>query len=135
MLYIPILSSKAAQLSQAIFQLSRPPSIRDSNDVSTYYCAWKQHPTRPEVCSLAVPESDTIPIHVVSDGALLNSTLADFVPTELTQAEADGLAAAVLANAGQRVNVADLIPASWQPYVMTKKQAIAAGWIQAHKQP
>ena len=77
---------------------------------------------------MVIPESETIPIHVSADGALLQSTLAAFVPTELTQAEADGLAVAIVASAGSRITVANMIPASWQPYVMSQAQAIAAGY-------
>lgn len=129
MLYIPIRSSAAANLSRAIYQLSRPPATRDPSDVSAYYCQWIQHPTRPEVALVVFPENQDIPVHVQADGALLNETLAPFIGVELTAAEAQGIVAAVHAMAGKRVDVSDLIPASWQPYVMDYATALATGWI------
>lgn len=129
MIYIPIRSDAAANLSRAIYQLTRPPAVRNPADVSCYYCEWIQHPTRAEVALVVFPESEEIPVHVQADGALLESTLAPFVGVELTQQEADAINGAVQALAGHKVDVADLIPASWQPYVMDYATALATGWI------
>lgn len=130
MLYVPIRSSAAPYLSAAIYQLTRPPHLRDPKDVSTYYCAWYLHPTRPEVATLEIPESEQIPLHTAADGDALSDLLSVFVPTgELSQAEVDALVGAVTQLAGQRVQVAALIPASWQAFVMTREEAIAGGWI------
>lgn len=129
MIYIPIRSDAAANLSMAIYQLTRPPAVRNPKNVSAYYCQWIQHPTRAEVALVVMPESEEIPIHTHADGALLEATLAPFVGKELTQEEADGLNGAVRALAGAKVDVAALIPASWAPYVMDKQTALATGWI------
>lgn len=129
MIYIPIRSDAAANLSKAIYQLTRPPATRQPGDVSCYYCEWIQHPTRQEVALVVMPESEEIPIHVQADGALLETTLAPFVGVELTQQESDGLLQAVEAMAGSKVDVANLIPASWQPYVMDYQTALDTGWI------
>lgn len=129
MIYIPIRSDKAADLSRAIYQLTRPPEVRDPKDVSCFYCAWIQHPTRPEVAVMVVPETETIPVHSVADGELLQTTLAAFVPNEITAEEANGLAAAIVANAGREIPVAAFVPPSWAPYVMDYETALADGWI------
>jgi hypothetical protein len=47
----------------------------------------------------------------------------------LTQQEATGIAAAVQANAGQKVRIADFIPPSWAGNVYTRQQMDDAGWF------
>jgi hypothetical protein len=60
----------------------------------------------------------------------LAKVLAAFVQGGgLTQAELDGIIGAVQAMAGQTVRIVDMIPASWQPYIMSKEQATAAGYF------
>jgi hypothetical protein len=135
-IYVPIRSDAAAFLSAAIYQLTRPQSVRDERDVSAYYCSWSVHPTRPEVSVLELPESEDIPVHSKADGEALRQLLGFFVPTgEITAEEVDGIADAVVTMAGQRVQVAALIPPSWQPYVMTREQAIALGWLAEPEMP
>lgn len=130
MLYVPIRSDAAPYLSAAIHQLTRPQSVRDLRDVSAYYCAWHIHPTRPEVSALEIPELEDIPIHTAADADALGEMLAAFVASgELQQAEVDGMVQAITSLAGQRIQVAALIPPSWQPFVMTREQAIATGWL------
>lgn len=130
MLYIPIKSDAAPYLSAAIYQLSRPLAIRDQADVSTYFCGWCPHPTRTDVVTLEFPESYDLPIHLQADAEALANMLQYFVATgDLLQEEVDGIAAAVVAYAGSTIDVATLIPPSWQPYVMTREQAIASGWL------
>lgn len=135
MIYIPIRIDAAAKLSQSIYQLTRPPAVRNPNDVSTYYCEWIPHLTRAEVGLIVLPENETIPVHVQADGKLLEETFAPFIGVELTKKESDDTIAAVKTLGGQRVNVATLIPASWQPYVMDKRTAIASGWLTDPEQP
>lgn len=130
MIYILIKTDAAPYLSAAIYQLSRPLAIRDQADVSTYFCGWIPHPTRTDVVSLEFPESYDLPIHLQADSEALAGMLQYFVATgDLQQAEVDGIAAAVVAYAGQTIDVAGLIPQSWLPFVMTREQAIATGWI------
>lgn len=130
MIYIPIRSDAAANLSRAIYQLSQPPAVRDPNNVSCFYCEWIQHPTRPEVALIVCPESETVPVHVQADGALLEATLAPFAGVELTQVEVDGLIAAVTAYAGSRIDVAALVQStSWGQWIMDYETALATGWI------
>ena len=129
MIYVLCATAAAPSLSAAIYQIERPPHLRDERDVSAYYCEWLVGPD-PAWCVLALPESEHIPVHVEADGALLQQMLAAFVQDQaLTQEEADGIIAAVQAAAGSTIAVAEFVPASWQPYVMTREAAIAAGYI------
>jgi hypothetical protein len=79
---------------------------------------------------LALPGEETVPIHVEADGDELAALLGVFVSDgALTKAEADGIAAAVRENAGHIVRIADFIPPSWSPYVLTHQQMEAGGWF------
>ena len=135
MIYVPIRSSQVANLSQALYQLMRPPHLRNARDVSLYYCAWYEYqgatPSQWEAFSvLELPESETVPIHLEADDQLLVDTLAVFVADgSMTQQELDGIVGAIQAYAGQQVAISGFIPPSWQPYQMTRAQAEAAGFI------
>ena len=48
---------------------------------------------------------------------------------KMTQEELDGIVTGVQQAAGHTVRIVDMIPASWQPYVMDREQAKAAGYF------
>jgi hypothetical protein len=126
--YVLTAPQHAAQLSRSIMRLLRPSHLREDN-WTDLYCEVLTHPTNGQT-ALALPDEETVPIHVQADGAELAALLAVFVADgALTQAEADGIAAAVQANAGQLVRVADFIPPSWAAYVLTHEQMDATGWF------
>ena len=130
MIYMQLDAAAAEPLSEALFQLMRPPHVRDDRDGSRYYCEVIPHPSGNGWAVLALPETEQVPIHVEADGALLQAMLAAFVAdAALTQEEADGIIAAVQAAAGSTIAVAEFVPQSWQPYVMTREQAQAAGYL------
>lgn len=123
-----VASQHAEQLSRSIMRLLRPSHLRDEN-WTDLYCPVLRHPTNGQA-ALALPDEEMVPIHVEADGAELASLLAVFVADgALSQAEANGIVAAVQANAGQRVRVVDFIPPSWAAYVLTAEQMQAAGWF------
>ena len=81
---------------------------------------------------LQLRSEDIVPISLAGNPEPLAQVLAAFVQGGgLTQAELDGIIGAVQAMAGQTVRIVDMIPASWQPYIMTKEQAQAAGYFEA----
>jgi len=128
MIYILTSLEHAEQLSRSLMRLLRPSHLR-GDDWTDLYCGVARHPTNGQA-ALELPESEQVPIHLEADGAELTALLATFVSDEaLTQAEADGIAAAVRANAGQRVRIADFIPASWSQWVLTREKMEAAGWF------
>lgn len=129
MIYVLIATKAAENLSKAIYQLMRPPHLRDNNDVSAYYCDWIVS-LDPNWSVLVLPENDIIPIHVEADGVLLNEILDVFVNDQaLTQQEANDIIQKITSSAGSSINISNLIPLSWQPYVMTYEQAKQAGYI------
>jgi hypothetical protein len=126
--YVLTAPQHAEQLSRSIMRLLRPSHLREEN-WTDLYCSVLMHPTSGQT-ALALPDEETVPIHVESDGAELAALLAVFVADgALTQPEADGIAAAVQANAGKLVRVADFIPPSWAAYVLTHEQMDAGGWF------
>lgn len=74
--------------------------------------------------------ADIVPISLAANSEPLTQVLAAFVQGNgLTQEELDGIVGAVQALAGQTVQIRDMIPQSWQPFVMTREQAQAAGYF------
>ena len=128
MIYVLASPEHAEQLSRSLMRLLRPSHLR-GDDWTDLYCGVVRHPTNGQA-ALELPESEQVPIHLEADGAELAALLAAFVADEaLTQAEADGIAAAVQAHAGQWVRIADFIPPSWSEWVLTREQMDAAGWF------
>jgi len=130
MLYVPIRSDRAADLSAGIQQLTRPPHVRKPEDGCRYWCDWIDHPSNNGWSVLIMPETAEVPVHIEADGKLLGEVLGVFLSDgRITEEEFAGLLAAVPAMAGQTVVIADLIPPSWRSQVMDRDGAIAAGFI------
>jgi len=126
--YVLTAPQHAEQLSRSIMRLLRPSHLREEN-WTDLYCEVLVHPASGQT-ALALPDQQTVPIHVEADGAELAALLAVFVADEaLTQQEADGIVAAVQAHAGQRVRVADFIPPSWAEWTLTHEQMVDGGWF------
>lgn len=134
MIFLPVATDAAPILSRLIQQLARPESV-GRDDVTIYYCGWEPHPTRTDVVCLAIPDDGDVPIYpdesdLEKSGQTLTALLDPFVQLgNLTEQEVSGLVAGLSAAQGQRVMVADLIPPSWQPYMMDRQAAISQGWI------
>ena len=129
MIYVPIHISAAEELNRQLYELTQPDSVRDPRNVSQFYCGMYQHPSI-SFAVLELPETDTIPIHLAADPSGLAAVLGPFVAQgQITQAELDAIVGAVSSLGGQRFRPADMIPPSWQQYVLTKEQAIQQGYI------
>lgn len=139
MIYLPVATDAAPILSRLIQQLARPESV-GRDDVTLFYCGWESHPTRIDVVCLAIPDDGDVPIYpdgvdLEKSGQTLTALLAPFVAMgNLTEQEVIGLVSGLSAAQGQRVKVADLIPQSWQPYMMDRETAISQGWIRDPEQ-
>lgn len=129
-IYVPVHISVAAELNRQIYELSQPDEVRDPRNVSEYYCGMYEHTSIP-FAVLELPEVDTIPIHMTASGSGLSAVLGPFVAQgQITQTELDDIVAAVQALAGQRFTPASMVPPSWEQWVLTRQQAIEAGYIQ-----
>lgn len=126
MIYIPIKSDAAEKLSRAIYQLSRPNSVRDPADVSTHYCEWIQHPTQASLALVAIPDTGDIPVHLQAKATLLTETLTAMEGKEITKEEAEAIKSEA-AKKGSRLQAVALVPASWPR--LTREQAKEQGYI------
>ena len=87
-----------------------------------------EHPTAWPILQLR--SEDIVPIDLAANPAPLVEVLTAFVQGGgLTQDELDGIVAGVQQAAGHTVRIVDMIPASWQPYVMDRESAKAAGYF------
>jgi len=129
MIFVPIHASAAESLNRELYKLTQPDGARDPANVSAFYCEAIFHPVIP-FAVLALPEEDTIPIHLAADPSGLVAVLEPFVAQgQILQEELEAIVGGVQALAGMRFKPADLIPPSWSPYILTRKQAIAEGYI------
>jgi hypothetical protein len=130
-IYVPIHVSAGPELNRQLYELTQPDAVRDPQNASQAYCRLFVHPSIP-FAVLEMPEEDTIPIHLAADPSGLVAVLEPFVAQgQITQEELDGIIGAVQMLGGQRFRPADMIPASWQQYVLTQQQAIDQGYITA----
>jgi len=127
--YVLVAPQHAEQLSRSIMRLLRPAHLRGEG-WTDLYCGVLSHPTNGQT-AIDLPDEEKVPIHAESDGAELAALMAVFVADgALSQVEADGIVSAVQANAGKLVRIADFIPPSWSPYVLTHQQMVDGGWLQ-----
>lgn len=123
--YVPCDPRLIVGLSRGLYQLI--DTTRDG-----LYAGIIWHPANAAWPLLQLRSTDIVPISLAGNPEPLAQVLAAFVQGGgLTQAELDGIIGAVHAMAGQTVRIVDMIPASWQPYIMTKEQAQAAGYFEA----
>jgi hypothetical protein len=88
------------------------------------------HPSGQAWPVLQLRGEDVVPISLQANPQPLIDVLTVFVENQgLTAEERDGIVGAVGSQAGQVVRVADMIPASWQPYIMDREQVEAAGYF------
>jgi hypothetical protein len=131
---VPIDPQLTQHFNRSIMRLLRPSHLRDESYVTDFYCGVIEHPSGdPQFWPLLdLPDTETVPVHLEADGAELAQMLDVFVANEgLTKQEAGGLKATIPLLRGQAVRIADVIPASWQPYIMTRQQAEAAGYLRS----
>lgn len=124
-IYVPVDPRLIEQLSRGLYKLIAP-------DRDGLYAGVIWHPDNAGWPILQLRSVDVIPVSLAADTQPLIDVLAAFVAGGgITQQELDGIVAGVQAAAGSQILVADFIPASWQPYVLTRQQAIEQGYIEA----
>lgn len=117
---------RAEQISYELWAISRPPAVRNPNDVTAYMFGWVSHPTQDpayqQVVDTALQIDTTYEIKVHPDNNL-NNLIALF--PELTQQEKDGLAAYI--ESQQSFPFGNIIPQDVT--VFTEQQMKASGWL------
>jgi hypothetical protein len=117
---------RAEQISHELWAISRPPTVRDPNDVTAYMFGWVKHPTQDpayvEVVDTALDVDTAYNIIVHPDNNLTN--LIALFP-ELTQQEKDTLAAYI--ESQQSFPFANIVPQNVT--VFTEQEMKASGWL------
>ena len=124
-IYVPVDPRLIEQLSRGLYQLI--DSTRNG-----LYAGIIHHPSgSPEAWPLLqLRDADIVPISLQANSQPLIDVLTAFVQGGgLTQEELDGIVGAVQAMAGQTIQLKDMIPASWQPYILTREQAEQLGYF------
>jgi hypothetical protein len=89
-----------------------------------------EHPSGQAWPVLQLRGEDVVPISLAANAEPLSQVLEAFVQGGgLTAEERDGIVGAVGAMAGQVVRIADMIPPSWQPYIMNRATVEALGYF------
>jgi hypothetical protein len=119
-------AQRAEAISYELWAISRPPAIRNPNDVTTYLFGWVKHPTQDpaytEIVDTALDVELDYNIIVHPENNLTN--LIALFP-ELSQAEKDGLAAFI--ESQQSFEFRYIVPGGVTIY--TKQQMEDNGWF------
>jgi hypothetical protein len=125
--YIPVTSTTNAQaISVALWQLSRPSSIRSARDRTSFYTSWHTHPSTGEVV-LAVPD-DEIPIFPDSQAyeKSLNA-LKLLIQPFATEEEVVSFEAAIAQH--PRIKLSSITPATLWEQRKTMEDLVDEGWF------
>ena len=111
------------QLSAALWQLSSPANVQQSEGRETQY--WSAPIEYNGAVALPLPDSDEF-IHPEADLSNLLPFLA-----AATDAEREGVAALIASHAGERMSFAEALSAapSFQSQIRTRAQLEADGWF------
>lgn len=96
---------RTKQISSKLFELSRPPQIRDINDVSAYMFGWVTNDLNE--CVLLYNDEATIPLHQEMD----IQPLVDLM-INIPQEEEQQLIAYLNSNVGNRISLGVIIPST-----------------------
>lgn len=123
---ISALSDKTAEerckeISQALYTISRPASIREASDVTDFFCSHKVHP-QDSRAALVLNSDDKIVPHE----DLVTTDLFDSMP-EYTVQKKTAVTTKLSNNHGVEINVGDILPTSFS-YV-SKSDMDNDGWF------
>jgi len=112
---------RCSEISEALWTIMRPRSVRVSEDVSCKFCSFLQH---PEDSRAAIIISATDKITPSSD--LTTQELFDSMPEYTTQKKT-AVTTKLSNNHGVEINVGDILPTS---FVYTTKESMHSdGWF------
>jgi hypothetical protein len=116
----------AEAISYELWAISRPPAIRNPNDVTTYLFGWVKHPTQDSAYTDTVNAALMVDLNyniIVHPDNNLTNLIALF--PELSEAEKDGLASFIKSQ--QSFPFQYIIPQGTT--VFTYEQMKEAGWF------
>ncbi|ARV58080.1 hypothetical protein BZZ01_05015 [Nostocales cyanobacterium HT-58-2] len=129
MFYIPITRLENAKgIFQGFYELSRPKSFQNPDDLSQYYCSWILHPKTQSVM-LEIPDG-TLFIHKNANENIFDKYLSPFVASQkITFLDVTKIKLVIINNKGKNVRVVDNIPNYWKKQSKTREQLQQEGWF------
>jgi hypothetical protein len=122
-IYVPVDPRLIEGLTMGLGELATPGK-------GLPYAPIIEHPSGQAWPVLQLRGEDVVPISLAANAEPLSQVLEAFVQGGgLTAEERDGIVGAVGAMAGQVVRIADMIPPSWQPYIMNRATVEALGYF------
>lgn len=130
MLYIPTDTLETAQaISKAFYELSRPESVRNEEDVTQYYCSWLVHPTTQAVI-LQIPDI-SLYIHSEANETIFDEFIQPFVDGgEVPESEITDTQTLIETSRGNTVSIVDILPSFWKQQGKTQEQLQKENWFQ-----
>ena len=98
-------NNDAKDISEKLYELSRPPQVRDASDVSSYMFGWVENDLNEFV--LLFDDEATMPIHQQADVQPLIDVMS-----HVPEAERTALAAYITSKIGDRIEMSNLIPST-----------------------
>lgn len=121
-------SSAAAELSEALWALARPPQVRGVDD-TTHLFPWL---TATDGSRWLVVETGfSIPVHAAADLGGVADILSPWVGHGITQGDIEALAGVVEGHRGGRMTPWDFFPELFQGLSKTREEMIDEGLLAA----
>ncbi|QDP47364.1 MAG: hypothetical protein Unbinned4388contig1000_83 [Prokaryotic dsDNA virus sp.] len=98
-------NNDAEIISKELYELSRPPQVREASDVSAYMFGWVENDLNEVV--LLFDDEATMPIHQQADVQPLIDVMS-----HVPEAEKTALAAYITSKISDRIDMVNLIPST-----------------------
>jgi len=122
-IYVPVDPQLIEVLTMGLGELATPGR-------GLPYAPIIEHPSGQAWPVLQLRGEDVVPISLAANAEPLSQVLEAFVQGGgLTAEEREGIVGAVGSQAGKVVRIADMIPPSWQPYIMDRASVEALGYF------
>lgn len=126
--YVP--SSKAEELSDALWRLTRPSYLRDDKDSTTKMFGWVDDLQTPSKRWLVVDTTFTIPVHAEAELDGIADILQPWIAEGYLPADTnDTLVAFIESKRGQMLTVYDAFPQLFKDLSKTRQEMIDAGLL------
>ena len=112
---------RCKEISQALYTIARPQSIRTASDVTNFFCSYKVHP-QDSRAALVLNSDDKIVPHE----DLVTTDLFDSM-TEYTTQKKTAVTTKLNNNHGVEINVGDILPTSFSYTTLSAMET--DGWF------
>lgn len=125
--YVP--SSQAQPLSDALWNLTRPPQVRASQDTTSLF-PWIDDLQTPSKRWLVVDTTFTIPVHAEAELDGIADILQPWIDAGHLPADTNAtLGTFIESKRGQMLTVYDAFPQLFKDLSKTYQEMITAGWL------